>query len=210
MAKSSSANAKAPAKKTPNKGRSAMGARSKSSHTPKAKPAAKALPRPKAKAKPVKRASAKALQPKGDAVSLVAAPPRGRGRPKDSPDVWTAEHVAEVADAMWAYVEATDCPSLPEFCYKNCVHRRRIYEFEELLAVKDYLHAKRAAYLDKAGISLTREDGPRGAFIIRALANVGDHSMTEKTETTEHVDSVNVYLPDNRRGDGPAPRGEHA
>jgi len=201
--------AKTPAKTAPKKGRPAVGARSKgkrnektkatrkspaanvSSHTSKGARAAK----PKLARKPqasVRKPDSALATP--DVQIPLVDPPR-RGRPMDSPDVWTPEHIAEVAERLWIYILKTDCPVLAEFCFDEGINRRRIYEFPELLEVKDMLLEKRAAYFDKAGRLLSREDGPRGAFILRALANVGGASMVEKSETTEHVDSIQYFLP---------------
>jgi len=110
-----------------------------------------------------------------------------RGRPRDSADVWTTEHIAEVADKLWAYIERTACPSLPEFCYKNGIRRQRLYEFPELSEIRYYLHEKREAYYEKAGRTLTRDDGPRGAFINKALSNLGEFSWTDKSEFAGRV-----------------------
>jgi hypothetical protein len=189
--------AKAGVRKVPAKARKP--AARKSSDSPKRARAPKGTPTRKLRAKLA--AIPKAKRP----VAAPSTEPRGRGRPKDTPDVWTPAHIAEVADLLWAYTEATPCPLLAEFCYLNGVRRQRIFEFPELVEAKNYLQEKRAMYFDLAGRSLTRDDGPRGAFIIRALANVGAASMTEKTESFERVQSVNVYVPDNNRGDGLKP-----
>lgn len=147
--------------------------------------------------------------PKDDADNSYDASKSGRrrrrGRPINTPDVWTPEHIAEVADNLWQYIERTACPSIPEFCYKHLVWRRYLYDVPELSELRELLHAKRAAYFDKSGRTLTREDGPRGAYIIRAAANVGDFSMVERTEVESTVKktTTHVYLPDNGRGDGP-------
>ena len=186
--------ARATHKKSPDRSKRARATK------PASKPAAKKTPIKKQTIKQAAAALSKALT---SPDTPLASPPPRRGRPKNTPDLWTPEHIEEVAEAFWAYVELTPCPLLAEFCYAQGVHRQRIYEFPELAEIKDMLYAKRAAYLDQAGLRLTRDDGPRGAYLIRASANLGEHSMTEKTENAERVTAVNVYIPDNQRGDGP-------
>jgi hypothetical protein len=210
MATKASARSKGPtAKAAPKKGRVAVGARSKNGEK---KTTRKSSDKSK-RATPTRRGKEKPLNPpasKEPEAPAIPAAPRGRGRPKDTPDVWTPAHIEEVASQFWDYIEATPCPSLAEFCFKSLVRRQRIYEIPELLELKEFLYAKRAAALEAKGFSLTREDGPRGAFICKAISNVGDFSMVEKTENVSRVQATHVYLPDNGRGDGPKPEGEHA
>lgn len=108
-----------------------------------------------------------------------------RGRPKDSPDVWTPEHIAEVADLLWSYVDSTEYPTEAEFCYLHGVRYQRLVEFEELREAKEYLFAKRQANVFKRGMSLEKGDGPLSSFIKQVAANAGPFSLTEKTEITE-------------------------
>jgi hypothetical protein len=137
------------------------------------------------------------------------AKPRGkklRGRPLGTADIWTEEKILQVADLLWAYVEKTKYPSIAEFCYLNCISNQRLYEHLDIVAVKEMLLAKKASELEKAGMRITKAQGSRGAFIIRALANCGEFSMVDKSETKKtSVETTRVYIPDNGRGDGPKP-----
>ncbi len=160
---------------------------SKSKKPPAANPAtSKPRKKPAAKAKPREK--------------------RLRGRPLGTPDVWTEQKIQEVADLLWSYVEGTKIPSIAEFCYLNRISVQRLYEHLDIVAVKEMLLAKKASELEKAGMRLTKAQGSRGAFIIRALANCGEFSMVDKSETKKTVtETTRVYIPDNGRGDGPKP-----
>ena len=57
--------------------------------------------------------------------------------------------------------------------------------------------------LDSTGLTLGKEDGAKGAYIRKAVANVGEFSLVEKIESNERIEAVTVYLPDNGRSDGP-------
>lgn len=120
----------------------------------------------------------------------------GPGRPKDTPDVWTPEHVNEVAEAMWDYVQKTDCPSLAEMCFKLHLRVQRISEFPALGEMREALNAKRLAYLERAGMTLNKDHGQRGAFLLKMACNVGPFSFTEKQEL-EHSGSVAVQIVDD-------------
>jgi hypothetical protein len=111
--------------------------------------------------------------------------PVHRGRPKDSPDVWTPEHIAEVAQQMWEYIESTDYPSIPGFCYLYGIRHQRLGEFEELRDMKDLLFAKRQANIERRGMRLGVGEGALGSFIQKLAANAGPFSLTDKTEVTE-------------------------
>lgn len=111
------------------------------------------------------------------------------GRPLGSADVWTPEFIAKVAAELEKYIAKTDCPMVAEICFNLGIRRQRLYEHPELESLVNMLQAKRAIYYEKAGRRLTKEQGPRGAFIMRQMANLGDYSVTEKTEV-EHSGSV--------------------
>jgi hypothetical protein len=175
--KARSANAKTPAKRAPEKARSAAGARSamKTSEPSRARMVVKRIPKPN-KSAPVAPKSIESSPPESEK--------RGRGRPKGTPDVWTPEHIEEVAQQLWDYIEATDCPTEAEFCYKFGIHFQRLCEIPELRFLKDFIFAKRQAYTISRGIALTKEQGPLGAFLAKLAANSGYFSLVEKSELT--------------------------
>jgi hypothetical protein len=206
MAKSNSANAKAPAKKTPAKGRSAVGARSRttkaSTYAKKQSPGKTTKPARKSSAPSRARGAAKKPAPKKQTIKQAAAalgaalaspsiplappPPRGRGRPKDTPDVWTQEHIEEVAEQLWDYIESTPCPTEAEFCYKFLVAHQRLGDIPLLRQLKEFMFAKRQAFTIGKGIKLGQGQGPLGSFLAKLAANAGPFSMVEKSESTIH------------------------
>jgi hypothetical protein len=110
--------------------------------------------------------------------------PRGRGRPKDTPDVWTEAHIEEVAEQMWHYIENTDCPIEAVFCYRYLVAHQRLGEIPLLRQLKEYMFAKRQAYTIGKGLELKQGDGPLGAFLAKLAANAGPFSLVDKSENT--------------------------
>jgi hypothetical protein len=93
-----------------------------------------------------------------------------------------------VADTYWKYVLETAAPTEAEFCIKFLVRQQRISEIPELREIKEFMFAKRAAYLDGRGLTLGQYDGPAGQYIRKAIANVGPFSMIDKAEVTNHND----------------------
>lgn len=207
--KSEGAKAKAPAKKTRKRAGSAVGAppKAKAKGKPKheysskrktAKPSrvkkssAPSRARegkkrgpgrpPKAKTEAKKQASDAAIPDQPTPIPAFA--PRGRGRPKDTPDVWTQEHIDEVAEQFWKYIESTNCPTEAEFCYLYLIDHQRLGEIPVLRRLKDFMFAKRQAYTVNKGISLRKGDGPRGAFLQKLAANAGPFSLVDKSEST--------------------------
>ena len=184
---------------------------------PQTKPTAKKPTTPKTgkatASKQTKKRNASKSARKGRASSLPSSrvepdqassgTPPHRGRPKDSADVWTPEYRAELADKLWAYIEATACPTEAEFCIKYLVHPRRMSDIEELKELMPYLFAKRQAYTIRSGLTLKTGEGPRGAFLAKLAANAGQFSLVEKLETENRTTSVNEYaLPSNGREKG--------
>jgi len=167
--KTLSAKQKAPAKKTAKAARSAAGLR----------PAmAKTSESPRVKAKVVKH-------PKSGRPPVTPDPnriPAKRGRPLGIADVWTPERIEQVAQLMWDYIEATECPTEAEFCIKNAIHVQRLFDIPELRELKEFILAKRQAYTINVGIKLGKEDGPKGAFLRALAANAGPFSLVEKSE----------------------------
>jgi len=129
-------------------------------------------------------------------AATAAGYKRPVGRPRDSDDVWTPEHIEEVADAMWTYIQETPCPSLAEMCYKLHLRHQRISEHRALMEMRDELHAKRLAFIEKQGMALTKDDGSRGTFLIKMAANVGQFSFVERQEL-EHSGSIGVQIVDD-------------
>lgn len=107
---------------------------------------------------------------------------------------WTPERIQRVLGELWEYIESNDCPTIPEFCYKYIVDRTALYQHEEFTQAKNLLIAKRAAYYENAGRILCKEDGPRGAFICKAVSNAGDFSWTDKSEV-EHSGALTIGEP---------------
>lgn len=107
---------------------------------------------------------------------------RGPGRPKDTPDVWTPAHKAEVAEWIYEYTDSAAFPSEAEFCLLYGVRHQRLGEFPELVAAKEYLLAKRAVEIQRHSLELNKDTGARASYLNRMAANVGTFSMTEKSE----------------------------
>jgi hypothetical protein len=107
---------------------------------------------------------------------------RGPGRPKDTPDVWTPAHKAEVAEWIYEYTDSAAFPSEAEFCLLYGVRHQRIGEFPELIAAREYLQARRAIVIQMHALGLNKDTGARASYLNRMAANVGVFSMTEKSE----------------------------
>lgn len=155
------------------------------------------------------RVAAKPSTPKTAAPAPTLKPlghRTGAGRPIDTPDIWTKEHLEEVAGWIYDYTEKTDLPSVAQFCFLYGVRHQRLGEFPELSEAREYLQAKRAFVCDRDALLTTKETACRVSYYGRMAANVGPYSMTEKIESTARVEGVNVYLPDNGRGDGLPPK----
>jgi hypothetical protein len=140
--------------------------------------------------KQAKKAAPKATTSKAPPAPTTPPPtppvdvPRLRGRPKNSPDVWTPEHIEEVAQQLWEYIETTLCPTEAEFCYKYLVAHQRLSDIPVLRELKSFMFAKRQAYTIGEGIDLHQGDGPRGAFLAKLAANAGPFSLVDKSEKT--------------------------
>jgi hypothetical protein len=182
-----------------------------SKKTSKAKTSSKKTPAGKSSAPSSRaRVSAKTSAPEVAAPITDFKPlghRTGAGRPIDTPDIWTKDHLAEVVDWIHDYTDHVGLPSVAEFCYLYGVRHQRFSEFPELAEAREYLQSKRAFVIDRDALLTTKETGCRVAYYGRMSANVGPFSLTEKTETTARIEGVNVYLPDNGRGDGLPPKG---
>lgn len=168
---------KGPAKSAPRKASSAP-SRARGAKKGPGRPRTPATKKPAKKATPTKRKPSAKTKP---AAPLLAVPLRGR--PKDSPDVWTPEHLEEVAQQLWEYIEKTACPTEAEFCITYLVRHQRLGEFPILRELKEFMFAKRQAYTVGEGISLGLGDGPRGSFLAKLAANAGPFSLIDKGES---------------------------
>lgn len=112
------------------------------------------------------------------------------GRPVS---VWTPAFIAEVAAKLELYIEKTAIPSVAEFCAINRLSRQRLYEFEELAEPMEWLICKKEAGLERAGLRLTKDHGPRGSFIIFSLKQLGWRDKQE----VEHSGSMGVTIVDD-------------
>jgi hypothetical protein len=166
-----------PARKSPAPSRARGAVKRGPGRAPKAKAAAAKKPRAPKK-------TAGAVNPTPPLTPPPFTPPRGRGRPKDTPDVWTQAHIEEVAEKFWNYIESTDCPTEAEFCYLSLVAHQRLGEIPLLRQLKEFMFAKRQAYTTNRGLRLVQGDGPLGAFLAKLAANAGPFSLVDKSEST--------------------------
>jgi len=109
------------------------------------------------------------------------------GRPKDSADVWTPEHIEEVADLMWAYIQAADIPSVEEFEFLYHVRHQRLGEFPALAEMREYLQAKRKLGIDFLALTTDNTNGSRVSYLAKMAANVGPFSMVDKSEFSGEI-----------------------
>jgi hypothetical protein len=114
------------------------------------------------------------------------------GRPKDTPELWTPQYIAEVADLIRKYVSESDYPTEAEFCYVYDIRYQRLNEFPDLRAAKELIFAKRQAITIRRGIGLGQGEGALGSFLTKLAANAGDFSMTEKQEIA-HSGGVRIF-----------------
>jgi hypothetical protein len=66
--------------------------------------------------------------------------------------VFTKKRIEELRKALIEYTDRTDIPILAEFCYKNEVDRRRLYEFPELADTMTRLISKKEAQLERLAL----------------------------------------------------------
>lgn len=135
-------------------------------------------------APPPQKPAKKSAKKRATTNPAAAAPPPRRGRPKNTPDVWTPEHINEVAQQLWDYIEATACPTEAEFCILHLVAHQRLGEIPELRMLKDFMFAKRQAFTVGRGLRLGHGDGPLGSFLAKLAANAGPFSLVDKSERT--------------------------
>lgn len=121
---------------------------------------------------PKRKTGTKAVVKAGSSVSKKSGK-RALSIPSGDAATWTPEYVAEVGHKMVEYIQKTSDPSVAEFCYLHGVHRQRLYEFQDLDNIRDWLVSKKIAYYERAGMRLTKEDGGRASFIIFALKQCG-------------------------------------
>lgn len=175
-----SASAKAPAKKTPKRGRSAVGAHSKAKPR-KARANAKPKAKGKAKPKPGKEPSGPAeAKPASDARKTRATPPPPPEHYPRATDIeWTEAFVEGLAQRFWEYILATPYPTIAEFCFNERIHRQRLYEKPVLDYLREFLACKKENYLERQLLYVTRDDGSRTTGLIFALKQLGWRDQPE-------------------------------
>jgi hypothetical protein len=144
--------------------------------------------KPAPKKKPAKKTTLSKTQGRKTSTASTKTK-RPAHRPAGTPDIWTPEYIAMVSGELETYIRATKCPMVSEFCYMHGVHKQRLSEITELASLRDWLICKKEAYLEKAGLALTKEHGGRASFIIFSLKQLG---WKDKTEV-EH--SGNIQFP---------------
>jgi len=109
------------------------------------------------------------------------------------PQKWTEAQIVKVADDMAKYIDESDFPTLAEFCYIHGIYSARINESSILREMNDLLHAKCQAMIIRRGVTLGQGEGPLGQFLQKLAMNMGQFSLTDKSEVA-HSGGVNLVL----------------
>lgn len=120
------------------------------------------------------------------------------GRPKDTPDVWTKAHLAEVAGWIRDYADEAQYPSVAEFCMVYGINHGRLGEFDELREAREYLHAKVFVQGNREAMTATKETSPRVQYINKRLANTGPYSLVEKRENLDVIELPKIVIAEDK------------
>ena len=71
------------------------------------------------------------------------------GRPKK----YTEEYLADLVESLWTYIEETEIPILKEWCLREGVPSKHVYDFEELSDPIKACVDKKEVNLERLGLA---------------------------------------------------------
>jgi len=111
------------------------------------------------------------------------------------PRQYSPETVKAIIDKFARYIDRTDVPIVAEFCYRNHVSRKCIYDYPEFDDVRERCILKKEAQLERLGGTKLWDPG-MAKFSLTQLG----WSTKQDIKHSGNIDSnVHIYLPSNNR-----------